>query len=329
MKQGRNILPVLFFVLFSLTPPMGSQGFGFVAHRKITRMAVFTLPPEMLGFFKKHIEYLSEHAVDPDRRAFAIRGEAERHYIDLERYGASPFDSIPRRWTQAVEKFTEDTLQANGVLPWHINLMMIRLTNAFGERDGAMILYHSAQLGHYIADACTPLHTSMHYDGIKPEHKGIHALWESRLPEILSEEFNYLVGRAEYIEDPLEKAWELVEMSHQMVDSIFLAYEQELEKYLPDKVYSFEVRGQALSQVYSREFALGLNQGMNQMLERQVRRAVKCVGDFWYTAWVNAGQPDLQALESTRISRRLDRLLKPEQKEWEKATEAVGRPNPE
>ena len=29
-------------------------------------MAVFTLPPEMIKFYKKNIEYITEHAVDPE-----------------------------------------------------------------------------------------------------------------------------------------------------------------------------------------------------------------------------------------------------------------------
>ena len=35
---------------------------------------------------------------------------------------------------------------------------------------------------------------------------------------------------------------------------------------------------------------------LNGMVERQMRRSVKAVGDIWYTAWVDAGQPDLKSL---------------------------------
>lgn len=329
MKRGRIFFPFLMVICFCLVPPLGSQGFGFVAHRKINRLAVYTLPPEMVGFFKKHIEYLSEHGVDPDRRAYAIEGEAGRHYIDLERFGESPFDSLPRRWTTAVEKYSEDTLLSRGILPWHIYLMMIRLTNAFSEHRGDLVLYHSANIGHYIADACTPLHTTRYYDGKKPDHKGLHALWESRLPEMLAEEFDYLVGRAEYLEDPLGKAWELVALSHSMVDSIFHAYDLELENHPSDRIFTFEVRGQALSRVYCRDFVREINQRLDQMVERQMRLAIKSVGDFWYTAWVNAGQPDLHSLEQRGTDRKLKQLFEQEKKEWEKVEEPAGRPNPE
>jgi len=28
-------------------------------------------------------------------------------------------------------------------------------------------------------------------------------------------------------------------------------------------------------------------------VERQMKRSIKMIADFWYTAWVNAGQPEL------------------------------------
>jgi hypothetical protein len=44
-----------------------SVEWGFFAHRLINRVAVYTLPTEMIGWFKPQIDYLSEHAVDPDK----------------------------------------------------------------------------------------------------------------------------------------------------------------------------------------------------------------------------------------------------------------------
>lgn len=41
---------------------------GFFGHKKINRMAVLVLPTELMAFYKKHIEFITEHAVDPDKR---------------------------------------------------------------------------------------------------------------------------------------------------------------------------------------------------------------------------------------------------------------------
>lgn len=300
-------------LILVLLPPLDLFSFGFAAHRKINRMAVFTLPPEMIGFFKHHIEYITERAIDPDRRAHAVVGEAPRHYIDVDHFGENPFEVVPRRWKDAVEKFTEDTLQKYGVLPWHVNVMMGRLTRAFKEQDVDRILYNATHIGHYVADLCTPLHVTKDYNGRTPAQRGIHALWESRLVELYADSYNYFVGRAQYIESPLDRAWELVEESHWKVDTIYMVFDSLKTVMPPDVIYAHEMRGQSNVRTYSRTFALAMQQGMNDMVERQMRRAVKSVGDFWYTAWVNAGQPDLYTLENRAISRAHRRQLEREE----------------
>ena len=35
---------------------------------------------------------------------------------------------------------------------------------------------------------------------------------------------------------------------------------------------------------------------LNGMVERRLTQSIIKVGSYWYTAWVNAGQPDLDAL---------------------------------
>lgn len=61
-----------------------SPHWGFWAHKRINRMAVYRLPAEMQFFYKKHIDYLSENATNPDKRRYSVVGEAERHFIDLD-----------------------------------------------------------------------------------------------------------------------------------------------------------------------------------------------------------------------------------------------------
>ena len=328
VKNAFNRSALALFMLLMLLLHADVLSFGFFAHRKMNRMAVFILPPEMVGFFKKHVEYLSERSVDPDRRAHAVPGEAPRHYIDIDHFGVEPFAIVPKRWHDAVEMFSEDTLMAQGVLPWHIQTMMSRLTRAFIERDIDRILYNAAHLGHYIADACTPLHTTKFYNGRTPAQRGIHALWESRLPELFADNFNYFVGRAEYIQSPLDRAWQLVEISHLKVDTIFQVYDSLMTQYTADQVYIHEMRSQSTVRTYSREFARAFEDGLNNMVERQMRLAVKSIGDFWFTAWVDAGQPDLYKLEKRAISKRHLRMLQKEEEQWEQTQQPVGRPNP-
>jgi hypothetical protein len=281
---------------------------GFYGHKRINRIAIFTLPPEMFGFYKDHLEYLTEHAVDPDKRRYAVEGEAQCHYIDLDHYykkGEDPFQLIPKRWDEAIKKYTEDTLQAYGIVPWHINLMKYKLQKAFETRNVDLILKYSADIGHYIGDAHVPLHTTENYNGQMTGQKGIHGLWESRLVEINAESYDYFVGKSKYIKSTLDLAWEAVKGSHMALDSV-LGMEKELTKEFPsDQKYSFEQRGNVTIPVYSQEFSQEYHKRMNGMVERRMRAAILAVGSIWYTAWVDAGQPDLGLLQNVPPSAEL------------------------
>ncbi len=327
----RCIILLLSIKLLVILPPWDAFSFGFAAHRKINRMAIFTLPPEMVGFFKHHIEFITERSIDPDRRAHTVEGEAQRHYIDIDHFadeGENPFDIVPREWEDAKKKFSNDTLQRYGVLPWHVQVMMQRLTRAFMAENVDKILYNATHIGHYIADLCTPLHTTKYYNGRTPEQRGIHALWESRLVELYADNYNYLVGRAEYIESPLDRTWELIEESHLKVDTIYWVFDSLRTHLPPDVVYAYEMRGQSTSRTFSRTFSHKIHQAMDAMVERQMRRAVKSVGDFWFTAWVNAGQPDLYKLEKRSLSAAFRRQLEQEEQIYKKIDQVEERPTP-
>ncbi len=328
LLKNKHTISLLLSIVFLLLPHLDGFSFGFAAHRKINRMAVFTLPPEMIGFFKHHIEYITERSIDPDRRAHAVVGEAQRHYIDIDHFGKNPFDSMPRRWNQAIEKYSEDTLQLYGILPWHANVMMHRLTRAFEDEDVDRILYNATHIGHYISDLCTPLHTTKYYNGRTPEQRGIHALWESRLVELYADTYNYFVGRAEYIDTPLDRAWELIEESHAKVDTIYMIFDSLMVHLPSDVIFAHEMRGQSTQMTYSRTFSHTMHEAMNGMVERQMQRAVKSVGDFWYTAWVNAGQPDLYKLESRSLSAAHRRQLEREDRQYDQIQQMEERPSP-
>lgn len=294
--------------LFSAAKQDYKVRWGFYGHKRINRMAIFTLPPEMFGFYKEHIEFLTEHAVDPDKRRYAVDGEAEKHYIDIDHYAhdeESPFEVVPEKWNEAVSKFSEDTLHAYGIAPWNILLMKLKLQKAFESNNVDLILKYSSDIGHYIGDVHVPLHTTENYNGQLTNQKGIHGLWESRLVEIHYDSYDYFVGKSEYISNLRETIWGVVKQSHFAVDSV-LRIEKELSKEIPsDKKYSFERRGNLTTRVYSLEFSKAYHDRMNNMVERRLMSAIFTVGSIWYTAWVDAGQPDLTKIQNTPPSQEL------------------------
>lgn len=289
---------------------------GFWGHMRINRIAVFTLPPQMLALYKPNIEYITNHAVDPDKRRYSNPDEAPRHYIDLDRYGAHPVDSLPHRWDDAVSKYGEDSLNAHGIVPWYVPLMLHRLTEAFKEKDKYKILHYSADIGHYIADAHVPLHCTRNYNGQLTGQTGIHGFWESRVPELFGDNYDFFIGKAEYIEHPSEYIWNVVRQSSSEVDSV-LSIEKELSKQFPaDTKYSFEPKGETTVRTYSKEFAAAYQERMNNMEERKMRAAIIAVGSFWYTAWVNAGKPNLSDLKDSPISPDDEKELQAMDKAW-------------
>lgn len=289
---------VTLFLLFLLAAaPAGSAGYwGFFGHQLINRLAVFSLPPEMLPFYKHHILFITENAVNPDRRRYAVEGEAERHYIDLDVYGDSALYKMPRSWQKAVELYSEDTLRAYGIVPWHVYRTKGWLTEAFRRQDTDAILRLSADLGHYVADANVPLHTTVNYNGQLTGQRGIHGFWESRLPELFAGEWEFWIGKASYIENPQLHIWEGVAQAHLALDSV-LGFEKELSRrYAEEKKWTYEERNGLMVRTYSPEFSRDYQQMLRGQVERQMRRSIKMVADYWYTSWVDAGQPNLQQL---------------------------------
>ena len=305
----RSFIIILISILVFLTSfKNNSKKWGFLGHKRINRIAVFTLPPEMFTFYKEHIEFLTDHAVDPDKRRYAVEGEAQCHYIDIDHYSLdslNPFDNVPKYWKDAVLKFTEDTLQKYGIVPWHIQTMKYRLQKAFEENNVDMILKYSAEIGHYISDAHVPLHTTENYNGQLTGQKGIHGLWESRLVELNAENYDYFVGKSKYIPKVIDCAWEAVKASHLALDSVFRLEKEVTANFAPDKKYSFETRGNITNQVYSFDFCEEYNKRMNGMVERRMRQAIITVGSIWYTAWVDAGQPNLNNLLNRKPSAKI------------------------
>lgn len=286
----------LILAVFVLFLSYFSSGWGFYAHKKINRQAVFSLPPEMIGFYKKHIEYITEKAINPDQRRYVSPDEAERHYIDLDVYGDSAVYKMPKYWTQAVKKYGEDSLREYGIVPWHVNSVKHWLTNAFTNQDAKQILRLSADLGHYIGDAHVPLHTTENYNGQLTNQYGIHGFWESRLPELFSEDYVLFIGKAEYVRNTQMEIWKAIEGSHLALDSV-LRFEAELTEEIGEsRKYIVEQRGNSNVRTYSADFSEAYHKKLNGMVERRMKASIKMIADFWYTAWVDGGQPDLSKL---------------------------------
>lgn len=292
---------------------------GAFGHEHINRAAVLALPAPMQAFFYNHIDFVTQESSIPDLRKYTLSDKAEnpRHFIDLENFG--PADSLPATLADVKKKYDEKFLQQNGILPWYLKEMMDKLTKSFKEKRKTEILFLAADLGHYIGDAHMPLHTTVNYDGQLTNQKGIHAFWESQMAEMFGKDFNYNSGEAVYIPDVNAEIWSMLNHTHSLVDTLLQA-DRELKLSFPaNDIYRKDSQGNILKNkfnapVFSEAYCLQYNLKLNGMIENQMRLSIKATASFWYTAWVNAGKPDLSNLDPSEQTARNSKNLKKELK---------------
>lgn len=266
MKRLRVYLPALIILLLC-------SSWGYFAHHRINRLAVYTLPRGMAPFYKKHIDFITEHAITADKRRYVDSAEKPRHYFNADRYGKTPFTTVPRKWKDAAAKYSKDTLLKHGTLPWTIQQNYYWLVQAFKDHDTSAILRTSANLAHYLADAHVPLHLVLNHDGQLSHQNGIHALWESRLPELFAGAYKPTQVKARYINNPLTEAFKICRASYQSADTVLRA-ERMLNKRFPaDKKYAMVVRGKRKLKDYSPEYCRAYHKALNGMVERRMRAA--------------------------------------------------------
>lgn len=258
----------------------------------------------------------------PDLRRALLndRNESSKHYIDIEDYGVESIDFFPMTTDQAFARFDSSAIYKNGWLPWYIQNLEDKLTQAFNKRNKSEILFLSAEICHYVGDAHMPLHTSSNYDGQRTDQRGIHSLWESRLPPMFGNAYNYKTSNARFIENIPAEIWKIIRQSHGLVDTL-LKTEKKLRTQTDAKsLYKLDSTGNPLlfynQPVFSDEYASKFHQALNGMVERQLRLSIEDVANFWYTAWVNAGSPNLLQLDDPHLTRQNRKNFKAEYKAW-------------
>ncbi len=296
---------------------------GIVGHERINKAAVMSLPEPLQLFFYNHIDFITQESTVPDLRKSVLNDKLEgpRHYFDMENFGV--IDSFPKTMEAAKKKYDDKFLSKNGTLPWYIQDMMVKLTNAFKEKKKTEILFIAADLAHYIGDAHMPLHTSDNHDGQNTNQKGIHALWESRLPELFVNDYNLYVSEAQYIENIDKTTWDIIFDTHSLVEPL-LAADKQLRLATPEnKMYETDAQGNFVkskynTNIYSNEYATSFHTALNGMVEKQMKKAITATASFWYTAWVNAGKPNLDDLDVPEFTKRNKKNLKQDLKLWKK-----------
>jgi hypothetical protein len=250
---------------------------GPSAHRLINRWAVETLPADIRWFFEGRRQFLIDHANDPDEWMVKDRYERKRHYLYLDKYGMYPYLRLPHSFQRAVEKFGSGRVNRDGLVPWHVGEYSLRLTNALKTQSWDEAIKVAAALGHYVADAHNPLHTTSNYDGQLTAQAGLATRFGSDLIDRYQTFFFLRSTPAIKIDDPTEHAFEIVLESNTWVDNILYA----------------DRRALAEAKDYNDDYYDRFYSSAGPIAVQEVSAAARDIGSYWYTAWLNAGKPPL------------------------------------
>ena len=120
------------FSIFAIIPVLISS-WGFLAHKSLQQVSIYTLPAELGLFFYANQDYLVTHSIRPDVRRRDDKSEDPKHYLDMdaEVFGPNYRTTIPHDFSAAIKKYSLDSLKNEGIVPWEVNRVYKRLVYSF------------------------------------------------------------------------------------------------------------------------------------------------------------------------------------------------------
>jgi hypothetical protein len=276
--------------------PAPAQAWGFAAHRFIMDRAIDLLPPALRPLFEKNRAMVVERAIDPDTwRSAGFDSEPPNHFVDLdwEGYGKYPFRDLPRDYTDAVEKFGAARVKEMGTLPWRAEEFHGNLRRAFERYAGNPygpfdILFFSATLGHYVADAHVPFHAVWNYDGQLTNQHGIHGRFETLLFERYRDRLTMAPAPIKPIADVRTFIFDRLLEGTQLVPGVLEA----------DRV------AVGSRDVYDDAYFEAFFAANKSILERRLNESISAVASAIVGAWEAAGKPAVPLEQPSRPQRR-------------------------
>ena len=275
---------------------------GNSGHTWVNQAAAQKIPQSMPSFMRTiaaiaRIAYLGP---EPDRwrgaTEYALNdAQSPDHFISLERLDG--IENLPRgRYgfykllyakRAAAKANADDYLPENvGLQPYITMEVFERLRAAFreyraikkaGQKTDPVeqdIIFYAGWLGHYVADAAQPLHTTVNHDGwveANPEgyttQPGIHWRYENDFVNraITLKSFSSLVGPAKEVADPFSDYQKYLWASHELVT----------------RVYEFD-KTKALDGSGSPEAV--------KFTDERLAAGTQMLLDLWYTAWLQSAE---------------------------------------
>lgn len=254
------------------------SSWGSVGHRKISESASLSFTPEMHEF-NSWINFLRDHASDPDYRRSTDSSEGIKHYIDLDNYPEFVSDGrISSSLKSVMNKHGQEFVYKNGLLPWATLAAFDSLKACLKRNDLWNARRFAADLGHYVADGHMPLHLTGNYDGQFTGNTGIHSRYESGMINTYISQINYTGKPVVEIADIDNYIFDYLYANEKYCDSVLLADDlaQKADKNLTSTAY------RAVLWKHSQNFTVQL-----------FGHASHAFASLLYTAWIQAGKPAL------------------------------------
>jgi hypothetical protein len=296
MKRGRIVVAA---AALTLGVAGGAAAWGAAGHAMIGAAAVAGLPSTMPAFFMSAADQLSWLNPEPDRwrsSDLVLMDEAFKydHYIDLENVPAGALDA-PDRWEYLEALYAsglDEPEQSAGFLPWRILELQERLTTGFArwrvagsERERRWIeqriLNDAGVLGHYVADASQPHHTTIHYNGWAEgapnprrytTERDFHGRFESGFVEAH-------VAPAEVMRAVPDGVEPIGDVRRAVMDYIRETHDRVVPLYELEKQYGFSPDEAPAA-------------AEERFTVDRLARAASMLRSLWYTAWIDSQAVD-------------------------------------
>jgi hypothetical protein len=251
-----------------------------------------------MGKFIQQSGFLAQHASDADNRKGSndsqkpyILQEGPRHFIDIDSYPQFATRSVSKNLGELIGLYDSATVFDIGIVPWAAVWTLDSLTARLQRGDWQSVWQSAADLGHYVGDAHQPLHATKYYGTSTYSERpgsgsaGIHSRYESTMIKAYQGELVIHPDSVHYITSPIDFMFDIVYQSNSYVDSIYDA-----------DVYARQVSGYSGSGSIPTTYTAALWEKTGGFTKIQFQRATQHYADLLYTAWVNAGSPDLTGI---------------------------------
>ena len=276
MKLKSFVLIVVAFANFVF-------GWGDQGHKLITSKAMACLPAEMHSF-TKYADYITLHSVDPDARKRDDKSEAPKHFIDIDFYKEFVNGKMIEDKKELVALYGDSMVTKQGLLPWATLDTYNKLIQAFKDNNKDHVLLYTSDLAHYVGDGHQPMHTMLNYNGQLTKQKGVHARYEIKMVDMYLKDIDSSItcGDVEKVNAPLQFIFDYIADANS-VQSVLLDAD-----IIADKLAGSTDNDEYLRLMWFKT---------KYVTEIQFNTAVSSLASLIYTAWLNAGKPNLNKLK--------------------------------